>query len=196
MSSIVPHLVVVDVETSGLDPDTHIVLEVAAIDLHTHEELVFVPHLPDSSWRGRATAEALEVNRYDERRLSEDTAGPLATVDAWSGLNEMLEGNLIAGANPEFDAKFVDKALYNLGIKPLRRHQTRDLVTYAAGVLGIDPAIAMRSGELITMLGITNELPHSAQGDARAAAEAFRLLMAGEVPTGLAAELRASRPGA
>lgn len=197
-----PHLVVVDVETSGLNPRQHSVLEVAAIDLTTHEELIFVPipvvpPLPGSpAWESVASAEALTVNRYYERRLWEQRATALATVDAWDGLNEMLDGNLIAGANPEFDASFLDATMHHLGIEPKRRHQTRDLVTYAAGRLGFDPAIPMRSGELIDHLGITNAMPHSAEGDARAAAEAFQMLIADKAPAGIAADLRASRPEA
>ncbi|MGN0100733.1 MAG: exonuclease domain-containing protein [Dietzia sp.] len=200
-----PHLVVVDVETSGLDPRRHSVLEVAALDLTTHEELIFVPSpvVPDDDrwwrwfarrrrWQDLASPEAMKVNRYHERRVSDLQLDVPRTTGAWTALNAMLAGNLIAGANPEFDAKFVDTTMRQWGIEPRRRRQTRDLVTYAAGALDFDPAIPMRSGDLIDRLGITNVLPHSAEGDARAAAEAFQMIRDGKAPAGIGADLRAS----
>jgi DNA polymerase-3 subunit epsilon len=202
MTNHLPHLVVVDVETSGLNPHRHSVLEVAAIDLTTNEELIFVPDpaVPplhgSPRWQAIAQDKALAVNRYYERKVWEQTATPAATEDAWNALAAMLDGNLIAGANPEFDAQFVDAAMHHWGIEPKRRHQTRDLVTYAAGALGFDPAIPLGSGDLIARLGITNTMPHSAEGDARAAAEAFQMIRDGKAPAGIATDLRASRPGA
>lgn len=196
MTNHLPHLVVVDVETSGLDPAKHDVLEVAAIDLTTGDELHFVPLPTRADWLQEAHPGAMKVNRYFERGVYSQQVDLETTRARWETLGTMLDGNILAGANPQFDARFIDKAMASHMVARRRRYQLRDLVTYAAGVLGFDPALPMGSGELMQHLGIENRLPHSAAGDAEATAEAFRRLIAGDVPTGLASDLRASRPGA
>lgn len=171
-----PHLIVVDVETSGLNPDTHDVLEVAAIDLTTSEELHFVPTPTRPDWQTVASPEAMQVNRYYERGVFKDQVDDDTTRKRWIALAGMLDGNIIAGANPQFDAAFVDAALRHWKIKPTRRHQLRDLATYASGILRIDPAEPTSSATVLDELGIINRSPHSALGDATAAAAAFSAL--------------------
>lgn len=171
-----PRLIVVDVETSGLDPDAHDILEVAAIDLDTGAELHFVPTPTRRSWRTRASDPAMRVNRYYERAVYERTLDPAATRTAWEELATMLDGNIIGGANPWFDAAFVDRALGFHSVECRRSHRLRDLATYAAGVLRIDISEPSSAADIFDMLGISNEEAHSALGDARATAMAFRAL--------------------
>lgn len=171
-----PHLIVVDVETSGLDPLTHDVLEVAAIDLNTGDELHFVPTPTRNEWQTEASPEAMQVNRYYERGVYKDQVDTATTGERWAALAEMLDGNILAGANPWFDAAFVDAAMRHWGITPGRRYQLRDLATYASGILRLDPANPTSSATVLDKLGITNRAPHSARGDATAAAAAFSAL--------------------
>lgn len=178
MTSTLPHLIVVDVETSGLDPDSHDVLEVAAVDLATGEELHFVPTPTSSIWRDQSSAPALRVNRYFERGVFEHQVDEETTRKRWESLATMLDGNILAGVNPAFDAKFVDKAMEFHTVECRRRYQLRDLATYAAGVLRTDPAEPTSSSEVFAALGVTNQEAHSALGDARATAEAFNKLRA------------------
>lgn len=177
MTSSTPHLIVVDVETSGLDPTCHDVLEVAAIDLATGEDLTFVPTPVRGSWLEEADPDALRINRYFERAVYRDRVDVDTTRDRWRLLADILDGNIIAGANPQFDASFVDAAMRHWGIECRRRHQLRDLATYAAGVLGIDPAELVSSASIFESLGVVNDSPHSAWGDAAATADAFRTLL-------------------
>lgn len=178
MSSTLPHLIVVDVETSGLDPTIHDVLEVAAIDLATGDELHFVPTPISSVWLEQSSAPAMRVNRYFERGVFEHQVDLETTRKRWETLGTMLDGNILAGANPAFDARFVDQAMSHHVVECRRRYQLRDLATYAAGVLRTDPAAPTSSSEVYAALGITNEEAHSALGDARATAEAFNKLRA------------------
>lgn len=178
MTSTLPHLIVVDVETSGLDPEAHAVLEVAAIDLTTGEELYFVPTPTQSSWLEFAHPGAMKVNRYFERGVFAEQVDLETTRKRWETLGTMLDGNILAGVNPAFDAKFIDAAMEFHKVECRRRYQLRDLATYAAGVSSIDPAEPVSSSEIFAGLGITNEEAHSALGDARATAEAFRQLWA------------------
>lgn len=174
-----PHLVVVDVETSGTDPSRHCVLEVAAIDLTTHEELRFVPR-PPAGWMENAELEALAVNRYMERRLWELEIE--ANEPAWKALAQMLDGNMIAGANPGFDGTFLRTEMKANGLEPTWSYRTRDLATYAAGVLGLDPAEPHTASGILRLLDIDNTLPHTAYGDALAEATAFHALIAMKRP--------------
>lgn len=171
-----PHLIVVDVETSGLDPLTHDVLEVAAIDLTAGDELHFVPTPTRPEWQTNAEPEALRINRYYERGVYNDQVDTATTGKRWKTLADMLDGNILAGANPQFDAAFVDAALRHWGIEPTRRHQLRDLATYASGILRLDPAEPISSAAIFAKLGIVNRDPHSARGDATATAAAFSAL--------------------
>jgi DNA polymerase-3 subunit epsilon len=176
VTSTLPHLIVVDVETSGLSPIKHDVLEVAAIDLTTGEELHFVPSPIFPEWLKAADPGAMKVNRYFERGVYADQVDLETTRKRWGTLGTMLDGNILAGVNPAFDARFVDAAMKYHEVECRRRYQLRDLATYAAGVLGHDPAEPTSSSEIFTALEVANEEAHSALGDARATAQAFNIL--------------------
>lgn len=177
MSDHLPHLIVVDVETSGTNPRRHDVLEVAAVDLTTNEELHFVPTPTMADWLGRAHPAALRVNRYFERGVYSDVVDLETSRKRWEALGTMLDGNILAGANPWFDAAFIDAAMKYHEVECRRSYRLRDLATYAAGILGNDPAAPTSLSALLAQLDVTNEGSHSALGDARATAEAFRRLI-------------------
>jgi DNA polymerase-3 subunit epsilon len=176
VTSTLPHLIVVDVETSGLSPIKHDVLEVAAIDLTTGDELHFVPSPIFPEWLKDADPGAMRVNRYFERGVYAHQVDVKTTRKRWEALGTMLDGNILAGVNPAFDARFVDAAMEFHEVVRRRRYQLRDLATYAAGVLGIDPAEPTSSSEIFTALEVENQDAHSALGDARATAQAFNVL--------------------
>lgn len=163
--------VVVDIETSGLAANATI-LEVAAVNLDTGAELHFVPFTPMSVLAG-AEPEALAINRYFERRLFSEQLDAEATKNAYQWLKEMLDGNVFAGSNPTFDAGHLAKPL---GATPWN-HRMLDLSAYAAGVLGLSFELPGLN-KVCELLGVVNEDPHSALGDARATAECFRKLRA------------------
>lgn len=172
-------IIVVDVETSGLDPKIHVVVEVAWRNLVTDESGLFVPsHNPEVVLL-RAEPKALELNGYHERIAGrpQDTNGT-----ATKRLHEALKGNTLAGSNPAFDAKFLRRE-FNLWC--LRRgpaepwhHRMLDVSAYAAGVLGIDPTELPGLSTVCERLGVKNKAPHAAMGDVAATAECFRRLIA------------------
>lgn len=96
------HLIVVDTETTGLDPNVHVPVEVAAINVTTGEELRFVPYVSRDQL-GAADPRAMQINRYYERGLFAQ-ACPFRETKDWDSLWAMLRGNTLAGANPRFDA--------------------------------------------------------------------------------------------
>lgn len=179
-------LIVVDVETTGLEPGRHVPVEVAALNLATGETLHFVPFLPETD-RGRAAGEALRINRYFERGLFRRALTVSQTVECYRQLWEMLAGNVFAGANPRFDAAMLCNAYRallkttghdGLDAGEVWHFRLADLSAFAAGRLGADPAELPGLDEVCAALGVANTGAHTALGDAAAAAECFRRLIA------------------
>jgi DNA polymerase III epsilon subunit-like protein len=174
-------LIVVDVETTGLDTERHWVIEVAAINADTGEELYFVPALPLGAL-DEADGKALKLNGYFSRDVYAHRLDTATTERHWDQLWDWLDSNTLAGSNPSFDAAMLNRAQHwNAGGRTQRRfspwhHRLADLSAYAAGALGISPT-AMPGLEVVCRsLHVENLTPHSAMGDARATVECFRKL--------------------
>lgn len=171
-------LIVVDVETDRLGQTLALALEVAAINMSTGEELVFVPFGATELAR-QADPGALAVNRFFERRLPVEELTPTATVSAFATLGDWLRGNTLAGCNPSFDAAVLDRELANAYAAvegEVWHYRLADLSAITAGALGMPPTGLPGLSECCRLLGVTNTDPHSALGDARATADCFREL--------------------
>lgn len=177
-------LIVVDTETTGLDPELHWVLEVAAINVTTGEEMYFAPFLPEGAL-DNAEGKAMKVNRYFERGVYEHRLDWETSATYWRKLWDWLKGNTLAGANPAFDAAMLNRSAIwgtgrfhkSEGVPPSPwHHRLADLEAYSAAALHLPPT------ELSSLSGICKALDveivdaHSALGDARATAECFRRL--------------------
>lgn len=178
-------IIVVDVETNGLDPALHVAVEVAWINLSTGEHDVFVP---PHNWRdvlGTAELGALRINGYLDRLADaeQDRDGKAA-----SALWHQLDGNVLAGCNPTFDAAFLRNMFreaydvdeysehYFDGL-PTWHHRLLDLSAYAAGALGISPAELPGLSAVCELLGVEHSEAHTAFGDADATYACFLKLL-------------------
>lgn len=175
-------LVVVDVETTGLDPARHAVLEVAAVNVATGEEFCFAPWIPSAAM-AMADPRALQINRYFERGVWADApATQEADRDNWSKLWKMLSGNTLGGSNPAFDAAMLLAGYATAcNVESVRNpwhHRLADLAAYAAPALGLGPTELPGLKSVCDQLGVEIGGEHTALGDARATAECFRRLMA------------------
>lgn len=169
-------LVVVDLETTGLDADKHLPLEVASATAHSLPRY-FVPYISRVDIAA-ADPDALRVNRYYERGVYKYQKDPSATRESYALLYELLEGNTLAGSNPRFDAGFLSKRFTDYGWAPEPwHHRLADLSAYAAGVLRIAPTELPGLQAVCDVLGVINKEPHSAMGDAQATADCFGILM-------------------
>lgn len=166
-------LVVVDTETTGLWPGSSVILEVAAINVATGEELYFAPHASPEDL-GKADGDAMRINRYYERGVYKNMSSPTATVEFYSQLWLMLEGNTLGGSNPRFDAAMLTAARNTL-IEPWH-YRLADLAAYAAGALHLPPNQLVSLEDVCKMLRVDTGTAHSALDDARATAECFREL--------------------
>ena len=168
--------VVVDVETNGLDYDLHEPVEVAWWDLATGERGQFIPRHDVSGVLSRASTEALRVNRYLDR-IADAEQDPGRQEQ--HRLRRRLEGAVLVGSNPRFDAAMLRK-LYDGPEEPWH-YRLLDVGAYGAGVLGLDPANGVPG--LWTLCELLNvslppEIAHTAWGDVSATGEVLQRLWA------------------
>lgn len=168
------HLVVVDIESTGLDPNCHVPIEVAAINVDTDEVIHFVPWL-DPMKLSQADHDALRINRYFERGAYKNMLDPSATSQQYQRLWDMLAHNTFAGANPRFDATMLEAAT---GWTPSWHYRLADVSAYVAGALRLYPANLKGLHDCCASLSVVNDEAHSALADAKATAECFRKAMA------------------
>ncbi len=169
-------LVIVDVETTGLEPHD-ICVEVGWHDLRTGEHGGFVPS-HDVAWvLENAHPKALEVNGYRERLVE-------AKQDDGSELHRLhhrLRGQSLGGSNVRTDAAHMARmfvAAEGLVREPWHYHLA-ELSSYACGVLGLPITEPPGLWTCCELLGVEPEGDvHTAQGGASATARCFTALMA------------------
>lgn len=158
-------VIVVDVETSGLDPGVHEVVEVAWWWLDRGAQDVFIP--PHTLQR--FDRNALVVNGYFERHLYDQSRWDDGT--RLREFHAVLDRNWIVGCNPGFDWAFL-RALFTrngLSLAALS-YPPLDVCTYAAGKLGRPITDRVGLAQLCRILGVTPG-NHSAMEDVRAVRE-------------------------
>src|SRR5262249_5149900 len=127
-------VIVVDVETSGLDPEVHYAVEIAWWNLSTDQRECFIPAHSVSDVLASADIEALRIN-HDIDRIA---GWPQDDGRMLNALNEQLCGNTLAGSNPAFDESFLRPLLRRHGHDAGWHHRKWDLSAYAAGVLRLN----------------------------------------------------------
>lgn len=188
-----PFVVVIDVETTGLDPAKHSVIEIGAVVLDSLDAvapLEFVAEVRADWWR-EWDEEAGQVHGIT-RAVAEDPAR-LAPARALAMLLEWLlaigggRRAILAGMNPGFDLAFLrEMARRTEQERALRErigHRTLDLHSLAfVAARQWDPAwdlANLHTDKIYWLLGMQPEpKPHRALTGARMEAEAFALLLA------------------
>lgn len=165
------HVVYVDTETTGLDPDRHEVWDIALIRGDTGEEIEW--HVaPDLSV---ADPNALRLTGYYDRINHRDWTWNSPEFPAQS-IARITAGKHIVGAVPSFDAIFLDRFLRRHGLAPAWHYHLIDVEALAAGYLGMRPP--WDSDEIAERLGIKNlDGKHTAIGDARWAREVYEKVL-------------------
>ncbi|EFE65843.1 exonuclease RNase T and DNA polymerase III [Streptomyces viridosporus ATCC 14672] len=192
-----PPLAFVDTETTGLDPFQHDAWEIAVIlrkPGETDQESVFYLE-PDLI---NADPKALEINRYHERVKTEDwTWGK--PQDVARDLYRLLDGTVLIGSNPPFDADMIANIFGRYYWHPKPWHyRTIDIAILAAGyrhgqaasgAYGGDflfpddyPQLPYSSYGLSRAVGVeppAKDVAHTALGDARWARDVFDAVTGG-----------------
>lgn len=136
----------VDTETTGLNPDTHEVWELAIIkrvptgDRSTDVEVVYQIR-PDLVL---ADDKALEIGRFHDRFrappptkcaiVDGENVEPISVDSLRYQVSRLLQGATMVGSNPAFDATFIRKLLGRPATVPWN-YRTMDVATLAAGFL-------------------------------------------------------------
>lgn len=175
------HLVIVDVETSGLR-DFDACVEVAWLDVDTGARGAFVP-AHDPAWVARyGQPAALNLNRYTERLADAPQDDGTELVRLYLA----LRGNALAGSNPGFDAGHLTTLFLAYDLTPIEpwHHRMPDVSNYAAGVLGLDPRELPGLAKVCELLGVEPG-DHTAERDVDATAACFARLaeIAAETPS-------------
>jgi DNA polymerase-3 subunit epsilon len=174
-------IVFIDTETTGLDPITDLMVEIAAVHLDpktgevldAYESLVCVPKT--------AIAAAWQPKRFDGCRFHE---APLLE-DVLKALAPMLEGATIAGQNPHFDLGFLIGAHTDAGLPmPKLDYHTIDTGSMVIPLVmaGVIPGMGLRHSR--RWAGQSGEQSHRAMGDVLDCIAVFRRVCEAWPPTG------------
>jgi hypothetical protein len=160
-SNGVEQIVYVDTETTGLLAH-HDVFEIAMIK-GDEEVVIWLP--VDLS---KADPDALRINRFYERQKEGYEKYRMKGEDGAWKIAEFTSGCTLAGIVPSFDATMVSGTLLKHGLRPAWNYWIRDVVTFAAGSLGLRGKTNSRivSEALGAAMPDEREV-HTAIGDAR-----------------------------
>ena len=178
----------VDLETTGLDPSRHDIIElgVVLVDARTLEVLDEYEALVIPERLGDAQLDALAINGFTTAAW--EHALPLR--EALLAVAPLLDGALIAGHNVGFDWSFLEAGFRRAGLAlPNVDYHRLDTASLAWPLVVTGELPSMSLEPLAKLLGLERPHPHRALADARCSLEVARRLVermrAGGVLTGL-----------
>lgn len=189
-----PNLVFLDTETTGLDRRRHDVWDIGLI--------LRQPEQPDQEHQWfvrpnlrRADPNGLRIGRYYDRMTVPGehgarytytsvgaTAGP-EPIDEWTAaelVTAILDGSVVLGIVPDFDAHMIGKWLRRHNHAWTAHYQLVDVEALAAGALKLPPPWS--TDEILSKFGLRFDEAdrHTAIGDARMARDLYDRVMARE----------------
>lgn len=168
----------IDIETTGLDRDTHEIIELGVVVARLKDgELVVTDQIDLKIQPERienADQQALRINGYN----SADWLFAVSLADAMKELAKKTEGSIFAAHNITFDYGFIESAFKKVNVENKMRFHKLDTISLAFGVLHTNDDIGKLSlRALCEKYGIENKKAHSAFADAYATYEVFKKLM-------------------
>ena len=177
-------IVCVDTETSGLSPEVHQVLEIAAVltDPETLEELECLELKVKLRKNSQVSAKAMAVNGIDPFS-PEWSSQAIDGGSAIEALNKMLaRAHVILGHNVAFDLRFLASEAQAFGAAwaPPRSVCTKELASALLAKTGKTPSAKL--ADVCTYFGIPNSGAHRALADVRRTLQAYKHLSKLEQP--------------
>ncbi|MFH1376504.1 MAG: 3'-5' exonuclease [Candidatus Woesearchaeota archaeon] len=181
-------MIIVDVETTGLDPDKHSIVSIGAIDLFIPQKQFYDEcRIWDDA---EITQQALDINGFSKEEITSPIKKPLEDI-VTSFLNWSIGiGNrTLAGENPSFDRDFLISSLKRYNHKWPLGHRTIDLHTacYIHHLRKGKPIpiknnkTNINTNSILNYVGLPDEPdPHNALTGAKMEAEAFSRLIYGK----------------
>lgn len=177
------NLAFIDLETTGLDPEKHEIIEIGGIivkqihhengqsELEVLEEFVMKvkpEHIET------ADPESLLVNGYK----ADEWIFAIDLPQAMKVLAEKTEGDILVAQNVAFDWLFLEKAFAKTGVTNKMDFHRLDLLSMAYTKLyHDDKAKRFSLRALAEYYGVKNEKAHSALSDIRATYEIYRKIL-------------------
>nr|WP_276545086.1 exonuclease domain-containing protein [Brachybacterium muris] len=178
-----PRFAVIDVETTGLDPERERVLELAILRADEQGR-------PIHQWVTRFHPDGPVRDTHIHGITDEDVAGAPRFADLAVQIGTALQGLVLVAHNAEFDLAFL-QAEFARALLPMPQVSTYCTLQGSTVYL---PHLRRRTlAECCAALGVTHQQAHSALGDAYAAAGLLERYLAMDRQTGYDAPLTASR---
>jgi len=119
-------MIVVDVETTGLDPEKHSIVSIGALDFHNPKNQFYNEC---RIWDGAEIEQgALEVNGFTEEQVKDPTKMSLEKLmDLFLNWAKDIREITIAGQNPDFDRRFLKVSARRARLQFYFTHRIVDL---------------------------------------------------------------------
>lgn len=176
-------LVFVDTETTGLDPRTHEIIDIAVIRVRQIWQEGQNPQFEIvDEWSTKIIPENITTANPDSLRIANYTVtawgDAIFAKEAFAEFAEKTKDAIMVAHNVAFDAGFIDASLARHGLINSMHYHRLDTVSMAYAVLHDTPDVDRYSlAELCKHFGVVNNNAHSALADARADFELFKKLM-------------------
>lgn len=181
-------LIILDIETTGLDPDKHEIIEIGClvVDPQTLEVIAEYSSKVQPKHLETADPQALEINKFSLEAWKE--AKPLGEV--MREFNMFAPGGVPAGFNVSFDRGFIEKAAREEEVELTIDYHWVDVMSLVYEGLFSDKRFEglekLGLTHVCEVLGISHREAHTAMGDARATLEVYRCLRKAAISESLA----------
>lgn len=177
------NLAFIDLETTGLDPEKHEIVEIGCLLARQKERVGRGPEVEKieefeikvkPTHIETADQEALRICGYNEA----DWIFAVDLKQALEKLAEKTKSTIMVGHNVSFDWAFLEMGFIKTGVKPEMHYHKVDTIALAFGKL-YDNQDAQKFSlrALCELLGVKNEKAHTALSDVRATYEVYKKLL-------------------
>lgn len=173
-------LVFVDVETTGLDPFRHEIIEIACLVVDPQTLEVKKGYLTKAQPEHLETADPVALRKNKFSLEAWENAKPLNQV--LEEINSLAPGGMFTGFNVSFDRAFIETAFRKEGVTSNFDYHWVDVMSLVYWRLFSDEKLKrLRLTHVCEVLGIPLEEAHTAMGDTRATLEVYRYLKGKEL---------------
>jgi ATP-dependent DNA helicase DinG len=175
-------LAFIDVETTGLNPDIHEIIQIGCViaEQNWDKDKVTLKHIDEFELKinpeniSSADPQALRVNGYTPA----EWIFAYSINEAMKIFQEKTKDCIFVAHNVSFDSMYIEKAFIKTGLENMMHYHKLDTLSIAYARLGTRGDIEKYSlGFLCDMFGIKNQNAHTALADARATYELFPKLI-------------------
>lgn len=177
-------MIVVDVETGGIDPLKNPLLSIGAVEFENPTNQFYSEISPSEGLE--ITEEALQVNGINIEEWKKNEPLGVVMYNFYTWVNKVKLNTVLGGHNPRFDLDFLNESIKKCGQKLPFSYRTVDLHSMAYSHFYMDPTMKdeeknhLTSNEIYKRLNMKTEpKPHNALNGAKYETEALYKLILG-----------------